>query len=109
MELMRKVKKWLKDTSKTLDISFCSLKKWPDVLKGKEDLIVKLDCSYNKLTSLPLHLPNLTELECSNNRLKVLPLCPKLTGFDCNDNQLTSLPLHLPNIVTLGCFNNQLT
>ncbi len=57
MELEKRIEKWLKDTSKWLDISGFGLKEWPDVLKGKEDLIIILDCDNNQLTSLPLRLP----------------------------------------------------
>ena len=114
MELEKRVDVWLKDTSKKLDISNLGLKKWPNALKGtqsaltgKEDLVVKLTCSYNALVSLPL-LPNLTKLWCYNNQLTSLPLFPKLTHLRCWNNQLTSLPI-LPNLTNLKCSRNQLT
>ncbi len=106
-KLEKIVEKWLEDTSGELDISGFGLNEWPDVLKGKEDLIVKLDCQRNKLTSLPF-LPNLTKLMCSSNQLTSLPLLPKLTKLWCNNNKLTSLPL-LPNLTELECDDNQLT
>ena len=107
MELEKRIKTWSKDTSKWLNISELGLKKWPEALKGKEDLIVKLTCRCNKLTSLPL-FPKLTKLLCENNQLTSLPLLPNLTYLDCNYNQLTSLPL-LPKLTKLWCDNNQLT
>ncbi len=114
-KLRKRVEKWLKDTSEWLDISNLELKVWPNVLKGKEDLIVKLDCQINELTSLPLCLLNLTLLRCSHNQLTSLPLrLHKLTKLECSYNQLTSLcvtslPLSLPNLTELECSNNQLT
>ena len=107
MKLEKRVEKWLKDTSKILDISGLELHEWPNVLKGKENLITKLDCDFNELTSLPL-LHNLTKLWCSNNQLTSLPLFPNLTYLRCSFNQLTSLPL-FPNLTYLLCNKNQLT
>lgn len=106
-----RVFKWLRNTSKVLDISFLNLTEWPEILKGKEDLIVKLNCSSNQLTSLPSpsDLPNLTKLYCNNNKLTSLPRLLKLTHLDCSDNRLTSLPPHLPKLTNLECENNQLT
>ena len=110
MELERKVKVWLKDTSKVLDISDLNLKEWPDVLKGKEirNKIVKLDCQNNQLISLPPLLPNLIELTCYNNQLTSLPLFLNLIRLWCDENKLTSLPL-FPNLIYLSCACNRLT
>ncbi len=107
-KLEKIVEEWLKDTSGVLDISGLGLKGWPDSLVGKEDLVVKLECSHNRLTSLPL-FPKLTELWCDHNQLTSLPSFPKLTDLGCFNNQLTSLPPRLPNLIGLRCENNQLT
>ena len=125
-----RINKWLKNTTDILDISCLGLKEWPEALKGKEHLIVTLNCSFNRLTSLP-SLPNCVKLICSHNRLATLtpsgsatltpsgsatltpsvstsltalPNCVKL---DCSFNRLTSLP-SLPNCVELHCYNNRL-
>lgn len=92
MDLNDRIDKWLKDTSKCLNISELGLKSWPKVLEGKENLVIKLDCSFNQLTSLPV-LPQLIELICSNNQLTSLPVLPLLTVLNCHHNQLTSLPI----------------
>ena len=128
-KLTRCVNGWLINTSRELDIGNCGLTKWPDVLVGKESLIVKfncsnnqitllpvlpnlsqLNCSYNRLTSLPSSskLPNLSKLRCNNNQLTSLFVYPNLTILDCSFNQLTSLPV-CHNLVKLYCYSNQLT
>ena len=86
----KRVKEWLKDTSDALDISSFSLKEWPDILKGKENLIERFNCCYNQLTSLP-DLPNCMILVCYNNRLTSLRGLPKCELLWCSGNQLTSL------------------
>ncbi len=108
MELNEIVEKWLKDTSKRLDISEFELNEWPEILKDKESKIVELNCSFNGLTSLPL-FPNLIYLSCRYNALVSLPLLPNLTKLWCSDNELVSLPLRLPKLTELGCHDNQLT
>ncbi len=97
----------MKDTSRWLNISGLCPKEWPKALKDKENLIIKLSCKHNQLTSLPL-FPNLTKLRCFDNRLTSLPLFPNLTHLLCHSNQLTSLPLY-PKLIKLGCHNNKLT
>ncbi len=124
-ELQSRVSVWLKNTSQTLDISNLNLKKWPKALKGKDNLIIELDCSNNKLKSIPTlpnltelicsynklksipSLPNLTELICSYNQLELIPSFPKLTKLDCSQNQLKSIP-SLPSLTILDCTFNQL-
>ena len=106
MTLEKRISEWLTDTSKLLNISNLFLKKWPKLLKGKEHLIVKLNCSTNQLKSLP-NLPNITVLYCNNNELQSLPNFPNLTKLTCRYNQLTSLP-KFTNLTQLYCHNNQL-
>ncbi len=89
-ELQSRVSGWLNDTSQKLDISNLNLKKWPDALKGKENLIIELNCSTSLLESIP-SLPNLTYLDCSGNQLKSIPSLPNLTWIYCHDNQLKSI------------------
>ena len=74
----------------------------------------ELYCSNNKLTSLPITLPQSLEiLYCSNNKLTSLPDLTTLTNlktFYCNKNKLTSLPTTLPeSLRTLYCCDNKLT
>ena len=101
---------WLKDTSKELNISYCGLTEWPDALSGKDSLIIKLNCSWNQLTSLPV-FSNLIRLSCHHNQLTSLPSLLKLTIFSCHHNQLTSIPgpSDLPKLTIFSCRNNQLT
>ena len=72
--------------------------------------LIKLDCIYNKLTSLDNLPPTLEILYCWNNQLTNLNnLPPKLKELYCNNNQLTSLD-NLPlNLEILYCDDNQLT
>ncbi len=123
--LQSRINWWLNDTSQMLNIDNLNLKKWPDALKGKENLIIKLDCCENQLESIPglpnltwlecddnrlksiLSLPNLTWLCCSRNQLESIPSLPKLTNLFCSDNQLKSIPT-LPNLTYLSCSRNQL-
>ena len=107
MELKKRIEEWSKNTSRWFDLSDLGLTEWPEALKGKEDLIVQLICSFNQLTSLPL-LPNLADLACFHNQLTSLPLFPKLTTLMCDNNALVSLPL-FPNLIGLQCHHNQLT
>jgi uncharacterized repeat protein (TIGR01451 family) len=76
--------------------------------------ITALECSNNKLTSLPELPPKLTQLNCSNNQLTYLPELPSSIEFlECENNLLTTLP-KLPNIIStlkvndnpLYCFTN---
>ena len=71
---------------------------------GVEDLtglgfftgVKSLDCSGNRLTSLPAGLlKGLTALNCANNRLAALDLsgCASLRVLDCSGNRLASLDL----------------
>ena len=92
--------------------------------------LIRLYCSYNKLTSLPdlpnsleellcignqlispLKLPNsLIRLYCSYNKLTLLPNLPNsLKELRCFGNQLKSLPKLTDSLQVLNCFNNQLT
>ena len=125
MTLEEITNKWLKDTSKMLNISGFGLRKWPELLKGKEHLVLYLDCSDNQLKLLPnfsnitwlycshnqlVSLPNfikLTELHCNYNQLKSLPNFTKLTFLNCTCNQLRSLP-NCPQLTFLYCWHNQL-
>ena len=77
------------------------------------DSIVYIDCSYNKITSLPSNLPgSLQKLQCSYNNLTELPskLPESLQILYCSNNQLTELPSNLPgSLQKLNCSYNQLT
>ena len=74
------------------------------------------ECNYNQLTSLAdnMNFPNLQELFCSNNKLTSLPdnmNFPNLQLLFCSNNELTSLPnnMNFPNLPQLWCDNNKLT
>ncbi len=76
--------------------------------------VIKIDCSYNKLESLPRIdklFPNLTHFYCGDNNLTSLPKMnfPNLEYFDCSHNKLTSLPImNCPNLQYIYCKNNRL-
>ena len=94
-----------------------NIAKYPNFIEIQQlsdyDNIVYINCSYNKITSLPLKLPgSLRVLCCSNNKLTELPL--KLPGslrvLGCYNNKLNELPSKLPeSLQTLDCSNNDLT
>ena len=94
-----------------------NIAKYPNFIEIQQlsdyDSIVYINCSYNKITSLPLKLPgSLRVLCCSNNKLTELPL--KLPGslrvLGCYNNKLNELPSKLPeSLQTLDCSNNDLT
>jgi Leucine-rich repeat (LRR) protein len=61
------------------------------------DEVVSINCSFNKLTSLPKLPKSLKELNCESNELTSLPELPdSLQNLLCFYNKLTSLP-KLPN------------
>lgn len=108
--LNREIFRWLKDTTSKLYLNEYRLEEWPKKLVGKEHLIIRLDCSNNKLTVLPEGLTNLEELNCSYNRLTMLPKgLTNLKVLDCSINNLTSLPVDLMNLEDLDCAENYLT
>nr|QBK89600.1 MAG: leucine rich repeat protein [Pithovirus LCPAC001] len=101
---------WLVDTNQILDMNRFGLTEWPKWLMGKEHLIVKLDCSENKLVNLPKGLTNLRHLLCFSNNLVVLPGdMSSLEYLNCSYNHLTSIPEGLTMLETLYCGSNQLT
>jgi len=72
--------------------------------------IVFINCSHNKLTSLP-DLPNsLQKLWCQNNQLTLLPDLPdSLQELNCRNNKLTLLPDLPDSLQELNCYYNKLT
>jgi Leucine-rich repeat (LRR) protein len=124
-EARQRIKKWnlQNDRYKTLDLSNLKLTELPPIPKT----CMYLDCSNNKLTSLPYLLRykqlkcqnnNLTQLpnhvydadyiDCSNNKITSLPDLPECEYLNCNCNKLTFLP-NLPSCYRLCCANNELT
>ena len=78
--------------------------------------VMHINCSYNKLTSLPenMNLPNLQKFYCYNNKLTCLPENMNflnLQFFDCSSNKLTFLPenMYFPNLQKFYCDSNKLT
>ena len=78
-------------------------------------LTLNINMSFDKcITSLPdlTRFQNLQGLNCSNNKLTSLPYLPQsLKILYCSDNELTSLPdlTKLENLQLLNCYNNKLT
>jgi Leucine-rich repeat (LRR) protein len=69
-----------------------------------------LDCSHNRLTTLPELNHSLVILKCSHNELTNLPaLNHLLEDLDCSHNQLTRLPELNHLLEELDCSHNQLT
>jgi Leucine-rich repeat (LRR) protein len=91
------------DTDIVLSLKRLDLSELPPLPKN----VIKLDCSENKLTSLP-ELPLVMELNCSDNKLKTLPDLPRVRVLNCILNKLTTLP-ELPSIRELHCSYNNLT
>ncbi len=72
--------------------------------------IVFLDCSNNRLTSLPTLPQGLLYLYCGDNMLTSLPTLPiGLKVLECYHNQLVSLPMLPTSLVELNCNDNKLT
>ena len=71
----------------------------------------KLDCSFNKLTSLEF-CPQIvkSDFKCNDNRLTSLEFCPEIIGLNanCSNNNISSLEF-CPQQVSgnfFGCWNN---
>jgi len=91
-----------------LDISNKGITFLPDLTKFKN--LKKLNCSNNKLTSLPTLPQKLKYLYCYNNKLTSLSTLPQnLKRLYCFNNKLTSLPTLPQNLEELSCYNNELT
>jgi Leucine-rich repeat (LRR) protein len=80
------------------------------------NLVSKIDCSNNNITSLPdnMNFPNLQNFDCSNNNITLLPEnmnFPNLKKFICSNNKLISLPdnMNFPNLKCFYCCNNNIT
>jgi Leucine-rich repeat (LRR) protein len=83
---------------------------------ANNDLVIEIDCSNNRLTSLPdnMNFPNLHTFICSNNQLSSLPNnmnLPNLEWFSCANNRLTILPdnMNFPNLDNFDFSNNMIT
>ena len=72
--------------------------------------ITEINCSGNRLRTLPYLPPNLRRLICSNNALICLPELPQsLTLLDCSKNYLTELPeVEHTSLTHLICSENML-
>ena len=102
------VRSWEENTAEFLIFDFSQkLKFWPERLKGKEHLIINIDCSDNLLKDIP-NLPNCRYLNCSNNLLTKLPTTPECRNLKCFGNKLTQLP-QLHKCIFINCSWNILT
>ena len=103
---------------KTTDFQKITYTSWDDLM-ANADNIIELDCSINKLSSLPESIGNLTQLQrfsCSMNQLTTLPESignlTQLQKLQCESNKLTTLPESIGNLTQLkelDCNRNQLT
>lgn len=72
--------------------------------------LIKLDCSWCRLTELQVNCPSLRMLWCHDNELMKLKLnCPSLQMLCCHNNLLTKLELNFPSLKRLNCYFNRLT
>lgn len=87
-EAKQRIQKWIKNYNiyTWLDLSHLNLTELPDIPPN----CVKLDCSHNKLISLP-ELPNCEKLDCSCNKLTKLPRLPKIDFLICSNNKIVYL------------------
>ena len=85
----------------------CSRNKLRSLPRNLTSVIV-LNCDDNELESLPDNLFKIKYVFCSDNRLATLPSMPTLEWLYCGNNFLTHIPA-LPNLKILHCFNNRLT
>jgi Leucine-rich repeat (LRR) protein len=103
---------------KTVDGQEITYTSWDDLMMNAE-MIIALECSYNKLITLPESIGNLTQLQifdCSENKLKALPESignlTQLRHLDCSNNKIRTLPESIRNLTqlqVLQCQTNQLT
>lgn len=104
-EALERVNKWLalNNPNESLNLSRLGLTKLPPIPTNCKIL----NCSNNKLTSLP-DLPKCKSLFCNANKLTVLPKLPMCIYLYCHRNLLTELP-ELPGCRILCCSSNKLT
>ena len=61
----------------------------------------EMDCSCNKLTTLPTLHDRITRINCSKNNLNSLPVLPSnLVYLNCSDNPIETLPI-LPSTLRI--------
>lgn len=99
----------LPSNTEYIDISGQNLTEFPTELLSRFNNLKRINCSKNRLTSLPLFNNSLRSLYCSNNLLTSLPPLPtNLRSLYCNFNRLTSLPSLPSSLFEVYCHNNQL-
>lgn len=80
MDIDQIIKHWLKNTNEKLDLSGKNIKKWPSLLKGKNELIVHIDVFNNELKYIP-PLPNLITGDFSENIITRLSRIPNIFAY----------------------------
>ena len=96
--------------TKVINISKKKLETLPEYIFTRFIYLEELDCSSNKLISLPELNINLLKLNCSFNKLTRLPnLNDKLIELKCTNNKLSRLPELNNNLKKLKCDFNNLT
>jgi Leucine-rich repeat (LRR) protein len=105
------INKYLNELSidvEKIDISKKGLTFLPDLSRFTK--LKYLNCSYNKLLTLPPLNDSLIEIQCCYNKLTSLPfLNNSLKYLYSTNNQLTSLPPLNNSLESIYCFNNKLT
>jgi Leucine-rich repeat (LRR) protein len=97
--------------TRTLDLSTCDLRKFPDAVYFlmKDTPLETLSLSHNQLKVIPRKFPTkfttLTKLDISNNQLATLPLeiscLTLLTSLNASYNSLQQLPQSMEDMVNL--------
>lgn len=74
----------------------------------QEKLNRLMNIKFEGVKELPKEMNNVRYLDCSENKLESLPSIPKCEWLDCSSCDLMSLP-KLTNCISLNCSRNELT
>lgn len=67
--------------------------------------VIRVDCSYNMISSVPTNLVQLEHLLCHNNLIQTIENLPHLRELDCRHNKIKHIS-HLPLLDSLDCNEN---